>query len=204
MLALFVARLEDPSQRLIVAVLLIALGTAMASYGEVNMSWLGLTFMFASETFEAIRLVMTQMLLVGLKFHPSECPPIGYIHCRSECLFAVYIACLLDEGPAPHSQGLSGAIPSTMVSLLVCIYPNIALSCAAGVILHAFCPRASKTEVPLISPCSGTSTSYVGCVVEGLMYLAPSCSLWLLPVITPLEQPHMSDCPRALGTQNSP
>ena len=53
MLALFIARLEEPSSRLIVAVVLIALGTAMASYGEVNMSTLGLTFMFASETFEA-------------------------------------------------------------------------------------------------------------------------------------------------------
>lgn len=71
MIALFIARLEDPSHRLIVAVVLIALGTAMASYGEVNMSTLGLIFMFSSETFEAIRLVMTQMLLVGLKFHPS-------------------------------------------------------------------------------------------------------------------------------------
>lgn len=71
MLALFIARLEDPSRRLVTAVLLIALGTAMASYGELNLSWLGLAFMFASETFEAVRLVMTQMLLVNLKFHPS-------------------------------------------------------------------------------------------------------------------------------------
>ncbi len=74
MVALFIARLEDPSSRLIVAVVLIALGTAMASFGEVNMSILGLIFMFASETFEAIRLVMTQILLVGLKFHPSKGP----------------------------------------------------------------------------------------------------------------------------------
>ena len=74
MVALFVARLEDPSSRLIIAVVLIALGTAIASYGEINMSVLGLIIMFASETFEAIRLVMTQILLVGLKFHPSEAP----------------------------------------------------------------------------------------------------------------------------------
>ena len=72
MVALFVARLEDPSSRLIIAVVLIALGTAIASCGEINMSVLGLIIMLASETFEAIRLVMTQILLVGLKFHPSE------------------------------------------------------------------------------------------------------------------------------------
>ncbi len=90
MLALFVARLEDPSQRLIVAVLLIALGTAMASYGEVNMNWLGLTFMFASETFEAIRLVMTQMLLVGLKFHPSE---LSDSDAAEVCMYLVGLLC---------------------------------------------------------------------------------------------------------------
>lgn len=74
MVALFVAQLEAPTRRLISSVLLIAGGTAMASYGEVNMSAMGLIFMFSSEAFEAIRLVMTQMLLVGHKFHPSAAP----------------------------------------------------------------------------------------------------------------------------------
>ena len=72
MIALFVAGLEVPGKRLILAVLLIAVGTAIASYGEVNMSVVGVLCMLASETFEATRLVMTQILLVGLKFHPSK------------------------------------------------------------------------------------------------------------------------------------
>lgn len=43
-----------------------------ASVGELNLSWMGIWIMFLSEACEAIRLVMTQVLLVGLKFHPSE------------------------------------------------------------------------------------------------------------------------------------
>ena len=74
MAALFIAALEVPNARLISAVTLIAIGTAIASYGEVNLSVLGVTFMFMSESFEATRLVMTQVLLVGLKFHPSASP----------------------------------------------------------------------------------------------------------------------------------
>ena len=72
MVALFCAQMETPTKRLISAVCVIAVGTAIASYGEVHLSTLGVIFMFSSEMFEAIRLVMTQMLLVGLKLHPSE------------------------------------------------------------------------------------------------------------------------------------
>ena len=76
MVALFVAGLEFPGKRLILAVLLIAVGTAIASYGEVNLSVVGVLCMLASEMFEATRLVMTQILLVGLKFHPSKPSPV--------------------------------------------------------------------------------------------------------------------------------
>ena len=47
MVGLFVAGLETPTKRLILAVLLIAIGTAIASYGEVNLSWIGVACMMA-------------------------------------------------------------------------------------------------------------------------------------------------------------
>lgn len=74
MLSLFIARLESPSRRLILSVSFIALGTATASAGEVNLNYTGVFIMLLSEIFESIRLVMTQLLLTGLRFHPSECP----------------------------------------------------------------------------------------------------------------------------------
>ena len=120
MVAVFVAGLETPSKRLITAVLLIAVGTAIASYGEVNLNLLGILFMFMSESFEATRLVMTQVLLVGLKFHPSA------LH--------------------PHELSLSQ------------------LQNALDAVTHA---------------------------VEGLMYLAPACSMWLGMGVLLLEWPAM-------------
>ena len=97
MVALFMAQLEAPTSRLIAAVFLIALGTAVASYGEVSFSLVGVLYMFSSESFEATRLVMTQMLLVGLKLHPSahshagmwECSREGMASRGLEALFAV-------------------------------------------------------------------------------------------------------------------
>jgi hypothetical protein len=54
------------------SVLGIALGTALAAYGEVHNSMLGVAIMFFSEAAEAIRLVMTQLLLQGLRMGPFE------------------------------------------------------------------------------------------------------------------------------------
>lgn len=71
MIALFGAGLEKPSHRLVSSVVMIAIGTAAASYGEINLSYMGLLIMLTSECCEAVRLVMTQMLLTGLRLHPS-------------------------------------------------------------------------------------------------------------------------------------
>lgn len=99
MVALFIAQLEAPTSRLISAVFLIALGTAVASYGEVSFSLVGVLYMFSSESFEAIRLVMTQMLLVGLKLHPSVHPPLSILSsantpCCYPCMSRLHTSCI--------------------------------------------------------------------------------------------------------------
>lgn len=76
MIALFMTALEVPTRQLISSVMLIAVGTAIASYGEVNFSIIGVACMFASESFEATRLVMTQIVLVGLKFNAGAVCPV--------------------------------------------------------------------------------------------------------------------------------
>jgi hypothetical protein len=93
MVALFIARLETPTKRLIWSVSVIAAGTAIASLGELNFSALGVLIMMSSETFEAIRLVMTQLLLTGLKFHPIE----GLMYLAPACFFWLAFGSLVME-----------------------------------------------------------------------------------------------------------
>lgn len=83
MLLLFLFKLELCSVRLVLAVTMIAAGVAMASYGEMNMSIVGLVAMLVSVFSEATRLVLTQHLLVGRNFHPIE----AWLYLGPACCF---------------------------------------------------------------------------------------------------------------------
>ncbi|GLC37079.1 hypothetical protein PLESTB_001393700 [Pleodorina starrii] len=101
MICLFVAGLETPNRQIILSVLLTALGTAAAAYGEVNLNMYGVFLMLMSETAESIRLVMTQFLLVGLNFHPIE----GLMYLASTCCLWLLLGCLLVEVPEMRRRG---------------------------------------------------------------------------------------------------
>ena len=69
---LFATRLERPSAVLVLSILVISSGTAIAVQGAVHMSAYGVLVMLASEVFEAIKLIMMQVLLVDKKFGSVE------------------------------------------------------------------------------------------------------------------------------------
>ena len=72
MSVLFAARMETPSCRLTASVCFIAIGAALASAGESRLNWIGVGIVALAESIEAVRLVMTQVLLAEVHFHPLE------------------------------------------------------------------------------------------------------------------------------------
>jgi drug/metabolite transporter (DMT)-like permease len=64
--------LETLTVPLSVAIGLLTIGTAIASYGEVAFSSFGVAIMLLSEAADALRLVLTQLLLSSSLWHPIE------------------------------------------------------------------------------------------------------------------------------------
>lgn len=108
MVALFISRLETPTLKVITSVCIIAAGTALASIGEVQFSFLGVLIMFASESFEALRLVMTQLLLTGLKFHPVE----GLMYLAPSCFFWLALGSVWLELPSMMQNNALAVVAS--------------------------------------------------------------------------------------------
>jgi hypothetical protein len=55
----------NPKIKVLVNVLIIVFGVALASFGEIKFVWIGFLFQMGGIVFEAIRLVMIQILLSG-------------------------------------------------------------------------------------------------------------------------------------------
>jgi len=72
MIGLVMFRLDSPSQNAMLCVLMISFGTAVAGYGELNFSIVGVLCMLSAQVAEAMKLVYTQVVLTKGKLGVFE------------------------------------------------------------------------------------------------------------------------------------
>ena len=72
LLCLVLFGVEFPKQKVVIAVLLISLGTAIASLGELKFSWTGFILQSLADLFEGSRLVILQLFMANEALSPVE------------------------------------------------------------------------------------------------------------------------------------
>ncbi|KAF6253764.1 triose-phosphate transporter family-domain-containing protein [Scenedesmus sp. NREL 46B-D3] len=165
MFALFLAKLEVPTGKVSFR-LGIALGTALAAYGEVHNSFVGVAIMLFSEAAEAIRLVMTQLLLQGLRMGPFE----GVMWMAPACWLWLMLGAAVMEWPRMLAQG-HHLIPlqhPLLFLLAAC------LGFAVNVLAYATIKLASSLTLKVL-----------GCVKNAVVILA--AMLLFAEQVTPLQ-----------------
>lgn len=105
----------QPTTEKVVTVIGIAAGVTLASVGEVAFSWAGLLFQAGGIVFEAIRLVMIQVLLNGDEGSAKMDPLVSLYYFAPPCALMSLFAALPTEISSFHSEDLF----RTGVSVLV-------------------------------------------------------------------------------------
>jgi len=120
--------IEHLSARVWFCVLMISLGAALASYGEVHFRFVGVAIMLTGSTCEGLRMVLTQKLLVNLKFSALEglyyYAPIttAWMLLASLLLEApVFYARQYAEDPGPNGRPLDALRDCAWLMALACV-----------------------------------------------------------------------------------
>lgn len=92
MIVMVLFKLEKPRMRLVTSLMLLATGTCIASFGEVAFSWIGVLVMLLSEIADALRLVLTQLLLSSSTWHPVEALMYLAPACAACLVVGIYFA----------------------------------------------------------------------------------------------------------------
>jgi len=115
-------RIQEPSKKLTLIVLMISIGVALASHGELHFNLIGFLTQAAAVAFEASRLVMIQILLHGLKMDPL----VSLHYYAPVCAIINLLVLPFTEGLAPFYE-LARIGPVILISnAFVAFFLNVA------------------------------------------------------------------------------
>lgn len=126
LIMLAAAGIEWPTHRATACVVMIAFGTCFTTTGEINFSTIGLIQMSLATVTEGLKLVLSQKLLKGLKFHAFEAlyyfaPPTAAIMLTCSAIFE--LPRMLETG---KYMLIVEWLPLFMVAALFGFFVNIA------------------------------------------------------------------------------
>ncbi|KAK9093398.1 hypothetical protein Syun_028309 [Stephania yunnanensis] len=87
------AGLESMSCRMLAIMCVISLGVIVASYGEINVNWVGVVYQMGGVVGEALRLIFMEILVKrkGLKLNPISVMYYNLVQCSALCLFIPWV-----------------------------------------------------------------------------------------------------------------
>ena len=177
--------IEIPSQNVVLAVLMLSVGTAIASVGEMNMNALGIFIMFWAEMSEATRLVLTQKLLTNLRFGALE----GLYYMAPICTLWMWgLACIIEVPFAVRT----GAFPRLFEKHSPTVALAAVLGFAVNVASFLVIKRTSSTTLKLMGTVRNAglvlfSALFLGEVVTGVQALGYAITLTFFGVYTTLK-----------------
>ncbi|CAH0059015.1 unnamed protein product [Clonostachys solani] len=123
--------MADPTMTQLFNILLIVFGVGLASYGEVGFSWIGFMFQCGGIVFEAMRLVLIQIMLSseGLKMDPL----VSLYYYAPVCAIMNFIVALASEIPKFQIQhAWDAGLLMLFLNALVAFMLNVASVCLIG------------------------------------------------------------------------
>lgn len=131
--------LASPDSTVLINIIVIVAGVAMASAGEIHFSWLGFLYQVGGNVFEAMRLVMIQVMLSGegLKMNPL----VGLYYYAPICALMNFVVALYTEIPTFDVQHMWDAgIVMLILNAFVAFVLNVASVCLVSLLLSKQAP----------------------------------------------------------------
>jgi len=128
-------RIQEPSKKLGIIILMISVGVALASHGELHFNLIGFLTQAAAVAFEASRLVMIQILLHGLKMDPL----VSLHYYAPVCAIINLLVLPFTEGLAPFYElariGPLILISNAFVAFLLNVAAVFLVGAGSGLVL---------------------------------------------------------------------
>lgn len=103
----------EPNMSKLINIVVIVIGVAVASFGEVKFSWIGFLYQLGGIVFEAMRIVMIQVMLAGEGLRMD--PLVGLYYYAPVCAVLNTIAALVSEAPKFKMEDLA----NTGITMLI-------------------------------------------------------------------------------------